>query len=493
MENNMRPKSKNTKWYVWLFVALLGALLLSNLAGETIKNMFFSLLAGLTPIIIAVILSFLLLHPIGFIENKLLKNAFVGNPRAHTYKRLISLSVCYVIIIGVIVVLLVTMVPYVISTLEELVSNSDTIISDLKTQITNLIVSLTGLPTTEVQDYLQVFFDNMTASVSAWFSSIGNDLANIVSVAGNVVFVVLMSLLLSFLMLKDKELISNTARRYTYAYHTKKKADELIITTRRSRKVLDQWVVCNLIVMLVIFVVAWIGYAIIGIRFAGLLALVLAIFSIIPYIGGFIAMIPVVMISLVFGTTSQMLAAVIFGLLVWAIITSILPVFIMSSRLKTRAVVLLLTLVIGGAIFGIWGMLLSGPIAAILTVWLQERLEIKESARESEEIIESDGTVALSGIGDMLDSQEDVDPTVLDALESPVAKKGKNMIKKIQTKRKSNKNTRKKKTDKKQNYKEETSPQAENVVTEDNNKSNQTDIKNQNELEKGNKKEEKKE
>ena len=491
MENNMRPKSKNTKWYVWLFVALLCALLLSNLAGETIKNMFFSLLAGLTPIIIAVILAFLLLHPIRFIENKLLKNAFVGNPRAHTYKRLISLTICYVVIIGVIVVLLVTMVPYVISTLEELVGNSDTIINDLKIQITNLIVSLTGLPAIEVQDYLQVFFDNMTASVSAWFSSIGNDLANIVSVAGNVVFVILMSLLLSFLMLKDKELISNTARRYTYAYHTKKKADELIVTTRRSRKVLDQWVVCNLIVMLVIFVIAWIGYAIIGIRFAGLLALVLAIFSVIPYIGGFIAMIPVVMISLVFGTTSQMLAAVIFGLLVWAIITSILPVFIMSSRLKTRAVVLLLTLVIGGAIFGIWGMLLSGPIAAILTVWLQERLEIRESARESEEIIESDGTVALSGIGDILDSQEDIDPTVLDVVpENSAAKKSKNMIKKIQTKRNSNKTTKKKKTDKKQ--KSEILQQTENVT--ENIEQNQTiNSKNQNESEKDNKKTEKKE
>ncbi len=491
MENNMRPKSKNTKWYVWLFVALLCALLLSNLAGETIKNMFFSLLAGLTPIIIAVILAFLLLHPIRFIENKLLKNAFVGNPRAHTYKRLISLTICYVVIIGVIVVLLVTMVPYVISTLEELVGNSDTIINDLKIQITNLIVSLTGLPAIEVQDYLQVFFDNMTASVSAWFSSIGNDLANIVSVAGNVVFVILMSLLLSFLMLKDKELISNTARRYTYAYHTKKKADELIVTTRRSRKVLDQWVVCNLIVMLVIFVIAWIGYAIIGIRFAGLLALVLAIFSVIPYIGGFIAMIPVVMISLVFGTTSQMLAAVIFGLLVWAIITSILPVFIMSSRLKTRAVVLLLTLVIGGAIFGIWGMLLSGPIAAILTVWLQERLEIRESARESEEIIESDGTVALSGIGDILDSQEDIDPTVLDVVpENLAAKKSKNMIKKIQTKRNSNKTTKKKKTDKKQ--KSEILQQTENV-TENIEQSQTINSKNQNESEKDNKKTEKKE
>ena len=89
------------KWYVWLFVALLFALLLWSMAGDVIRNLFMSLLAGITPILIALVLAFILLRPIAFIENKLLKNAFVGNPRALKYKRAISLSILYVIIIAV--------------------------------------------------------------------------------------------------------------------------------------------------------------------------------------------------------------------------------------------------------------------------------------------------------------------------------------------------------------------------------------------------------
>lgn len=422
----LKPKEKGTKWYVWLFVALLGALLLSSLAGEMIKKLFFSLLAGIAPIIIAFILAFLLLHPIRLIENKLFKNAFVGNPKAHAYKRLISLTICYLVIIGIIIVLLITMLPYLITTLKELAKNGDVIVSDLKSQITNLVVSISGLPATEVASYLEGFLTQLGNTVSEWFNSL--NVLDVASVTGNVLFIIFMSLLLSFLMLKDKELIVNTARRYTYAYNNKRKADEIIITTRRSRKMLDQWVVCNLIVMAVIFVVAWVGYAIIGIKFAGLLALMLAVLSIIPYIGGFIAMIPVVMVCLVFGTTSQLLAGLIFGLATWAIITSVLPPFIMSNRLKTRAVILISTMIIGGALFGIWGMLLSGPVAAILTVFLQERLEVREAAREREEMIEAGiDDVPTSGVSEMLDLQEDVDPTVLDIIEEEsVSQKKKN-------------------------------------------------------------------
>ncbi len=422
--NRLRPKDKNTKWYFWLFVALLGALLLSNLAGETIKQMFFSLLAGITPIIVAVCLAFLLLHPIEWIENKLLKNAFVGNPKSKIYKRMISLSICYFVIIGIVVVLLVTMVPYLVSTLKELSSNGDSIIADLRTQITNLVVSITGISATEVSAYMENFLNQLSTTISGWFTSL--NLIDMVTVVGNVIFVTFMSILLSFLMLKDKELVANTARRYTYAYNSKKKADEILITTRRSRKMLDQWLFCNIILMIIIFVIAWIGYAIIGIKFSGLLALALAVLSVIPYIGGFIAIIPVAMIALVFGTTSQMIAGVIFGLATWAIITTVLPPFLMSSRLKTRAVVLILTMIIAGALFGLWGMLLSGPIGAIITIYLQERLEVREAMREREEMVEAGVVdVPTSGVSEMLDYQEDIDPTVLDIIEEDKVAKNK--------------------------------------------------------------------
>lgn len=456
-ENNVfKPKEKNTKWYVWLFVALLGALLLSNLAGETIKNLFYALLAGLTPIIVAVTIAFILLHPIRLIEEKLLKNAFVGNPRAKGIKRAISLLICYTLIIGIVVVLLVTMIPYIMTTLQELASKSDVIINDLEAQITNLIVSLTGLPVSEVEGFLTQFFAQMGTTISDWFVSVSENLTNIVSVAGNIIFVIFMSLLISFLMLKDKELISNAARRYTYAYNTKRRADEVIVTTRRSRKMLDQWLVCNLIVMAVIFVVAWVGYAIIGVQFAFLLALLLAVFSIIPYIGGFIAMVPVVMVVLVFGTTSQLLASLIFGLATWAIITSVLPPFIMSNRLKTRAVILLFTLVIGGAMFGFWGMLLSGPVAAILTIYMQERLEVREAMREREELLEAGITdVPTAGISDMLDLQEDIDPTVLDIIAEERPKIKRKPKPEKDENKEPKKKTKKKKTVKKQTAKSE--------------------------------------
>lgn len=443
----LKPKEKNTKWYVWLFVALLGALLLSNLAGETIKNLFYSLLAGLTPIIVAVLLAFILLHPIRLIEDKMLKNSFVGNPRAKAYKRAISLTLCYTVIIGLVLLLLVVMVPYIMGTLQELSGNSDVIITNLKAQITDLIVSITNLPAMEVEQFLSVFFENMGQTISSWFVSVSENLANTVGVVSNIIFIIFMSLLISFLMLKDKELISNTARRCTYAYNSKRKADEIIVTTRRSRKMLDQWLVSNLIMMAVIFIVAWIGYAIIGIRFAGLLALLLAILSIVPYIGGFIAIIPVIMVVLVFGTTSQLLAGVIFGLATWAIITTVLPPFIMSNRLKTRAVVLLFTLVIGGAMFGIWGMLLSGPIAAILNVYIQERLDAREAMREREEMLEAGVVdVVTSGMSDMLDLQEDVDPTVLDIMvEEGIRKR---YTSKVGTQNKAQKKTKSNKTEK---------------------------------------------
>lgn len=443
----LKPKEKNTKWYVWLFVALLGALLLSNLAGETITNLFYSLLAGLTPIIVAVLLAFILLHPIRLIEDKMLKNSFVGNPRAKAYKRAISLTLCYTVIIGLVLLLLVVMVPYIMGTLQELSGNSDVIITNLKAQITDLIVSITNLPAMEVEQFLSVFFENMGQTISSWFVSVSENLANTVGVVSNIIFIIFMSLLISFLMLKDKELISNTARRCTYAYNSKRKADEIIVTTRRSRKMLDQWLVSNLIMMAVIFIVAWIGYAIIGIRFAGLLALLLAILSIVPYIGGFIAIIPVIMVVLVFGTTSQLLAGVIFGLATWAIITTVLPPFIMSNRLKTRAVVLLFTLVIGGAMFGIWGMLLSGPIAAILNVYIQERLDAREAMREREEMLEAGVVdVVTSGMSDMLDLQEDVDPTVLDIMvEEGIRKR---YTSKVGTQNKAQKKTKSNKTEK---------------------------------------------
>ncbi len=415
---NINQRSgKSPRWYTWvwwLFVALTCALLVSNLAGDTLKTIFFSLLAGLTPIIAGVIIVFLLLQPINWIEEKLLKNAFIGNPKAKIYKRWISLSICYLVIITIFALILAFAIPYIVEQLQNLVANRDVYIEKIEAELTELVSNLTSLSDTQVQESISSMINSFVDMISQWVTSLQNDISNIVSIIVSFVVAILMGLIISFLILKDKELIASTARRYTYAYNTRKKADEILATTRRSTSMLNQWLVSNLIVMAILFAVSWVGYLIIGVPLSFVCALLLALLSIVPYIGGFIALIPLGLMCLVFGTVTQALIGIIFSLIVWALITTFIPPIIFSKRLQTRSLVIILAMIIFGSAFGIWGMILAAPVASMIMIVMQERMEVKEALREREELVDA-GIIeedSSDSIAEMLDLTEDIDPVL---------------------------------------------------------------------------------
>lgn len=406
---NQTPKTPKWSWIWWIFIALTCALLLSNLAGDTIKNIFFSLLSGLTPIIVGCILAFLLLEPIKWIENKLLKNAFVGNPKAKKYKRIISLTSCYLIVIGIITAIIAFLVPYIIEQLQVIINNRDEYIEKIKEELVKLITSITSLSSGEVGNSVSNLLDGFIDWLGSVFMTLQNDIANIVSIVTSIIAATFLGVLISILLLKDKELIASTGRRYTYAFNTRKKADEILATVRRSSSMFNQWLISNIIVMAIIFIIAWIGYEIIGVPMAFFMALLLGLLSFIPYVGGFIALIPVGLLSIVFSSVTTALIAIVFGVVVWAAVTTFIPPILFSKRLQTRSLVIILSMIIFGAAFGVWGMILAAPVASTISIIMQERVEVKEAQREREELIEA-GVIdpnAPAGISEMLDLAED--------------------------------------------------------------------------------------
>ena len=417
--DNNKPKNKS--WFIALFVALLAALLLSNLAGEALKNLFMALLGGLTPIIIACIIAFLLLRPLNWMEKVVLRNAFVGNPHAEKYRRWISLVICYLVVIGVIIALIAFLVPSLLSMVNTFADPAtfDANMEKIQNGLNALVAQIPWIDDVQTQQAIergiQSIVDYLETSLPEMLSNLATFLVN----TANIIMNTLLGLLISFLMLKDKELISKTFRRYTYAYNKKKTADEIVTVTRRTNVMLNEYVTSTLILMTIIFVIAWLGYAIIGVPYAPLMALILGILSVIPYLGGFIAAVPLVIVSLGFGcSVSTMLVAVLFGILDWAIVTSVVPPFVMSKRMNTRAIVLMIALVIGGAMFGVVGMMLSAPIVSVLFIILQERLEVKESQREREELVDLGlATAQEVGTTDILDLRENTAETLFTPAE----------------------------------------------------------------------------
>ena len=429
MQSQMRepPKSKNKNWFIGLFVALLAALLLSNLAGEALKNLFMSLLSGLTPLIIGCIIAFLMLRPMNWIEKVFLRNSFVGNPHAGRYKRIISLTICFTVVIGVIVALIVFLVPSLLSMVNTFADpvSFDANMEKIQNGLNAIIAEMPWIDNVQTQQAIekgiQSVVDYMEHSLPDMLSNLATFLVDTASIILNTVI----GLILAFLLLKDKELIAKTFRRYTYAYNKKKTADEMVTVTRRTNNMLNQYVMSNLIVMTIIFVIAWIGYAIVDIPYAGFMALILGVLSIIPYLGGFIAAIPLIIVTLGFGgSVSSMMIALIIGLVDWAVVTTIVPPFVMSKRMNTRAIVIMIALLIGGALFGVVGMILSAPIVSVLMIIMQERLEVRESQREREELVDMGiATAEEVGTSDILDLRENTMDTLFTPAEGESERK----------------------------------------------------------------------
>lgn len=422
---NNNGRRGNSKGYVWLFIAILCALVLWSMAGDIIRNLFLSLLAGLTPIIIALVIGFLLLKPMEFIENKLLKNCFVGNPRAPKYKRAISLSILFSILIIVIVLVIVFSIPSLVNVLQEFQGDNLTVLVDkIKTSLTSIMQSLTGLPAEQLDQAVTDAINNIGNALQSGIGTFTSNIASILMDTLSIVASTFMGLLVAFLMLKDKELISRVCKRATYAYNDRKHAEEILTVTHRTNDMLNQYVISNLIVMFIIFVIGLIGFVIMGVPMAFLMALLLGLFAIIPYLGGFIAAVPLAVVTLMFGDVNMMLMAVIFAILDWALVTTFVPAFIMSKRMNTRALVIVGALIIGGAMFGLVGMILSAPVASVIMILMQERLEVREARREHEEMVNAGILDAnLADVSDLLDLSQDT------SFNLPVEKEDKDFAK----------------------------------------------------------------
>lgn len=398
---------KMRKWYVWIFIVLLAALILWTMAGDKISGLFNSLLAGLTPVIIAMFVSYLFLRPMNMIENKIMKNAFVGSPKAAKYKRVISLTLLYLVTIGILVAIVALSIPSIVSIVKQFADPAEmSMFLDKIKEIVIKIVQVFGVASESAVGVADAVVDSVQLYLTQLVSSIS--IENVFGIV-QIFFSFFMGFLISFFLLKDKEVIAKTGRRYTYAYYSRRKAEEILTVTRRTKDMLDQYVVSTLIVCFTVFAIAFIGYAIMRVPYSFVMALILGVLSIIPYIGGFIAAVPLLMVTLLEGGDLNLFfMAFLFSIAEWAIVTTFLPAIVMSKRMNTRTLIILLALIIGGAMFGVLGMVLSAPIASVLSIVMNEKLQAREALREHEELVEA-GIIDENfyDISEMLDLTQD--------------------------------------------------------------------------------------
>jgi predicted PurR-regulated permease PerM len=137
----------------------------------------------------------------------------------------------------------------------------------------------------------------------------------------------------------------------------------------RIGETLERWLIAQIITMFAVFLVTWIGLAIIGIQSSFILGIQAGLLTFIPTVGALIGGLIVVLASLASGWVAAASAFVLF-LGVHALESYFLTPLLQRHALDIPPATLFAFQILLGVVFGIWGLALALPLMAIVKVMI---------------------------------------------------------------------------------------------------------------------------
>ncbi|GFP32311.1 hypothetical protein HKBW3S42_00617 [Candidatus Hakubella thermalkaliphila] len=112
------------------------------------------------------------------------------------------------------------------------------------------------------------------------------------------------------------------------------------------------WIMCSLVLI------------ILGVDYPILLGMIAGLFNVIPYLGPVVGAVPAAIIALLDSPIKALLVVVLF-FVVQQIDNALISPNVMKHYVGVHPVVAIFSLIAGGVLFGLWGILLAVPLVAV--------------------------------------------------------------------------------------------------------------------------------
>ena len=373
-------KISEQSWYPYAVAICLGVLLyvmlehMSNIWGAVSKISGYFL-----PVLLGCVLAYLMNPLAKLYERKLFRR--VKKPNLGWS---LSVALAFVTVVAFLLFLLGTLIPQLIDSITTLVSNVDSYLATLKKLIERM-----GLGKHVDLDSVLSSSGDLVNKIAAWLSK---NLSNIVSVssrAGKGVANWVIALVLSVYLLAAKEPLKLGVHRLARAMMSKPHLEYTQRFLRRCDSILSRYITFSLLDALIIGFANLIFMWILGMQYAGLVSVVVGFTNLIPTFGPIIGAVIGGLILLLVKPVHA-LVFVIFTLVLQTIDGYVIKPKLFGNSLGVSGLLILVAIVVGGNIFGVVGILLAIPFAAILDFVYKEAflpwLEARGERRQKEKL-----------------------------------------------------------------------------------------------------------
>ena len=215
-------------------------------------------------------------------------------------------------------------------------------------------------------DQISVFFQAVSSELSSITQNIvKSSISRIQSTITVLLYIILFPILVYFFLFDRKNIIEGCLRIIP--------GDRAMLSQVWSEMdvQLSNYVRGKVLEIFIVGVAAAILFASFGLNYGALLAVLVGLSVLIPYVGAFSITIPIVIIGLLqFGLGTQFYLLIGFYLLLQFLDGNLLVPIIFSEAVKLHPIVIILAVFMFGSIFGFWGVFFSIPLATFIkAVW----------------------------------------------------------------------------------------------------------------------------
>lgn len=368
----------------WLYFLALGTALiiiyklLDNFNGVVgaIGN-FFNIIS---PLFAGIFISYLLYMPCKKIEKTFMKSK---KKTIRKNARKLSILTVYAIIIILIVILINFILPVIFNSIIDFISNIQGYI-EVTIQRYNRLPEDSFLKSEIVENavkYLQEIDIKEYINLDKIMKYVMNAISAVTSIVN-----VFIAIIVSIYILIDRTKILTFLKRLTSAIFKEKTYKNIDRYFNNSNEIFFKFIASQFLDAIIVGILVTIAMSIMGIKYAPLLGFFIGLFNMIPYVGAIIAVGISAIITLITGGLSQAIWMLIVVTILQQIDANIIAPKIIGNSLKISPLLVLLSIIIGKAYFGIIGMFLAVPVVAVIKILVEEFIDYKMKMRHEGQV-----------------------------------------------------------------------------------------------------------
>ena len=361
---------RGKKWIYWFSLGVSLIVIYKILDSfSAIGNWFSNLFSILSPFIVGIIIAYIL-----YIPSKKLERAFSKIKLKFISKKARGLSVfiVYLLLLLILFFAFKFIVPLLIESFQDLVNNLQSYYVGIKNSIADLpedsflksdavMKALNDLTTFKIEDYISM--DKLTQYAQG-----------VISFASGI-FDIFVAFIVSVYLLLERNEIVKFFKKFAESSFKKDTYKNVTRYFKQSNEIFCNFLIGQLSDAIVVGIMTSIAMSIMHVKYAVMLGIFIGVLNMIPYFGAIIAVAISIFITLLTGGLTQAIEMAAVVIILQQVDANIINPKIVGDSVKISPLLVIFAVTVGGAYFGVMGMFIAVPVAAIIKLLINDLIE----------------------------------------------------------------------------------------------------------------------